>query len=385
MARLTTLVAAVAIGTAVWAVRAADTVTTDWPSYNRTLTSDRYAPLDQINKSNVARLKQLCVFDLDVDVSFQAGPIVIGRYCTSRPTGRRLRSTRSPASRSGGCVKTAHPSALRVNRGAAYLGGRLFRGTGDGDLVAYDAATGARVWKTHLADPDKGESMPAAPVAWNGMVLIGTAGSERYGVTGRVYAVDAATGKPVWETYTVPTDAPQPGNEAMQKQARATWGNAQGVPVTGGGTWTQLHDRSGSRPAVRACRKSRSRFHDSRPARRQPLYELDPRAGRANRRLSQSLLAGARRLPRLGPRGAPVVATTKSGKRVVAGAPKDGLLHVYDLAGNTKLYATPITTRLNDGAAVDDAAPLLPGLLGRHRMERACLQPGHELVLRRNR
>src|SRR4029077_4179377 len=79
MPRLSTLVAAVAIGTAVGAVRAVDTVTTDWPSYNRTLTSDRYAPLDQINRSNVARLKQLCVFDLAVDVSFQAGPIVIGR------------------------------------------------------------------------------------------------------------------------------------------------------------------------------------------------------------------------------------------------------------------------------------------------------------------
>src|SRR5258705_2456464 len=79
MARLSTLVAAVVIGTAVGTIRAVDTVTTDGPSYNRTLTSDRYAPLDQINRSNVARLKQLCVFDLDVDVSFQAGPIVIGR------------------------------------------------------------------------------------------------------------------------------------------------------------------------------------------------------------------------------------------------------------------------------------------------------------------
>jgi len=79
MARLSTLVAAVVIGTAAGAVRAVDTVTTDWPSYNRTLASDRYAPLDQINRGNVARLKQLCVFDLDVDVSFQAGPIVIGR------------------------------------------------------------------------------------------------------------------------------------------------------------------------------------------------------------------------------------------------------------------------------------------------------------------
>src|SRR5262245_66660065 len=61
------------------ALRGADTAATDWPSYNRTLTSERYAPLDQINKSNVSRLKQLCVYDLDVDVNFQTGPIVVGR------------------------------------------------------------------------------------------------------------------------------------------------------------------------------------------------------------------------------------------------------------------------------------------------------------------
>ena len=66
-------------------IRAADDAAAGWPSYNRTLTSDRYSPLDQINRSNVGKLKQLCVFDLGVDVSFQAGPIVIGRvlYATT--------------------------------------------------------------------------------------------------------------------------------------------------------------------------------------------------------------------------------------------------------------------------------------------------------------
>src|SRR4030095_2054268 len=58
---------------------------TDWPSYNRTLTSERYASLDQINRANVSKLKQLCVYDLRIDSSFQAGPIVIGRtmYATT--------------------------------------------------------------------------------------------------------------------------------------------------------------------------------------------------------------------------------------------------------------------------------------------------------------
>src|SRR6267142_3628525 len=60
--------------------RAADApAMTDWPSYNRTLTSERYVPFDQINKTNVAGLKQLCVYDLGLDTSFQTGPVVIGR------------------------------------------------------------------------------------------------------------------------------------------------------------------------------------------------------------------------------------------------------------------------------------------------------------------
>ena len=91
-----------------------------------------------------------------------------------------------------------------VNRGAAYLDGMLFRGTQD-----------ARVHRlrfqdrqAHLGDLDrrskKGESAPAAPIAWNGLVFIGNAGGDIKGVKGRMYALDAKTGKIVWEFYLVP-------------------------------------------------------------------------------------------------------------------------------------------------------------------------------------
>src|SRR5690349_10488150 len=68
-----------AIAASVAVLGAQEPPASDWPSYNRTLASDRYSPLAQINKSNVSRLKQLCVFDLNVDTNFQTGPIVIGR------------------------------------------------------------------------------------------------------------------------------------------------------------------------------------------------------------------------------------------------------------------------------------------------------------------
>src|SRR5262249_1740848 len=138
--------------TAVAGQRAADSQPTDWPNYNRTLSSDRFSPLSQINKSNVSRMKQLCVFDVNVDTNFQTGPIVIGRtlYAT---TDKEIFAIDAETCRQIWRVREEGPSVgLQVNRGAAYLDGRLFRGTGDGDLLAYDAATGKKLWSTHLAD-----------------------------------------------------------------------------------------------------------------------------------------------------------------------------------------------------------------------------------------
>jgi len=36
----------------------------DWSSYNRTLAGDRFSPLAEINRSNVAQLKSVCVYTL---------------------------------------------------------------------------------------------------------------------------------------------------------------------------------------------------------------------------------------------------------------------------------------------------------------------------------
>ena len=49
----------------------------DWPSYNRTLTSDRYATLEKIDNKNVAGLKILCSYDTGEQLSFQAGLVQV--------------------------------------------------------------------------------------------------------------------------------------------------------------------------------------------------------------------------------------------------------------------------------------------------------------------
>jgi alcohol dehydrogenase (cytochrome c) len=122
----------------------------------------------------------------------------------------RVREEEPPAGGRGG---------TGTNRGLAYLDGRLFRGMPEGDVIAYDAGSGKKVWSSRIADRTPGESVPAAPIAWNGLVFVGNAGGDAYGVKGRIYALNAATGAVIWTTYTVPTEDPQPGNEKMQAQA----------------------------------------------------------------------------------------------------------------------------------------------------------------------
>src|SRR5438128_215525 len=50
----------------------------DWPSYNRTLAGDRFSPLAEINRSNVASLAQVCTYTLPEVAALQAGPVVVG-------------------------------------------------------------------------------------------------------------------------------------------------------------------------------------------------------------------------------------------------------------------------------------------------------------------
>src|SRR5262249_39820814 len=127
-------------------------------------------------------------------------------------------------------------------RGAAYLDGMLYRGTEDGRVLAYDFKTGKRVWETTIADRKLGETVPAAPIAWKGLVFIGNAGSDFKGGKGRMYALDAKTGEIVWEFYLVPWTEGDPvrGPAGESPLDESTWKNIPGAPITGGGVWTSF-------------------------------------------------------------------------------------------------------------------------------------------------
>ena len=349
----TALAAALALITAGCSTMPASTTASapasaDWPSYNRTLTSERYAPLDEINTGNVARLHVACTYDLGIDTSFQTGPIVVGgtMYATSEKETFAIDA--ATCAEKWRVKEDVADSYLKVNRGAAYLDGRLFRGLQDGRVVAYDANDGHKLWEVRIADPKTGESVPAAPIAWNGMVFIGQAGGDNKGVKGRMYALDAATGRQLWETWLVPREQVGGGTStSTEKVAAPTWGNDPEFPITGGATWTSytLDPASGllyvpgGNPAPDFSKNLRPGHNLFANA----IVVLDARTGEYRRHFE----VVPEDFHDWDMSGAPTLVRTRGDRMLLAAAPKDGNLYGFDLGSGDRLYQTAVTTREN--------------------------------------
>src|SRR4051794_9403136 len=105
--------------------------------------------------------------------------------------------------------------------GPALDGDSVFIGSQKGgDLIAVSAKTGAKLWVTQLdAHPDA--VVTSAPAVANGVVYVGVSSTEESSATnpayacctfrGSVVALDEATGRILWKTFTVPDNHGQQG------------------------------------------------------------------------------------------------------------------------------------------------------------------------------
>src|SRR6266404_2708176 len=122
-----------------------------------------------------------------------------------------------------------------VNRGVALYKGKVFVGAYDGRLVALDAVTGKKVWeKDTITDHSHSYTITGAPRAFNGKVVIGNGGAE-YGARGYVTAYDADSGNQVWRWFTVPGDPSKPFEDESMAAAAKTWDPAGKWWINGGG------------------------------------------------------------------------------------------------------------------------------------------------------
>jgi alcohol dehydrogenase (cytochrome c) len=362
-----------------------ESTSADWPSYNRTLTSDRYSPLRQINTENAGKLKILCTYDTNQYAAFESGLIMVNDALIGTTEFDIFSLNPATCAENWRTHEDYPPSMLAVNRGAAYLDGMLFRGTQDGRVLAYDFKTGQRLWETTIADPKRGESVPAAPIAWEGLVFVGNAGGDYKGVKGRMYALDAKTGQIVWEFYLVPKAEGDPvrGPQGASPLNAATWPNLPGIPISGGGTWTsatldtatgELYVPGGN-PApdfAIGAREGENLYSGS-------VVVLDAKTGGYRNHFK---IAGED-WHDWDVSNPPALIETRGGKQLMSVAPKDGHLYGYDLSTDGLLYRVPVTRIENVDAPfkVGESIRFCPGSVGGAEWNGPAYDPRTNLIM----
>ena len=249
-----------------------------------------FSPLSEIDTTNVAELKVLCTYDVGGFEAFESGLIMVEGALIGTTQFDIFSLDPATCAENWRTHEDYPPALLSANRGAAYWDGMLFRGTQDGRVLAYDFKTGKRIWETTISDMKLGETVPSAPIAWDGLVFVGNAGGDFKGGKGHMFALDAKTGKIVWETFLVPQvegDIVRGPLGASPLDA-TTWKNRPGIPISGGGTWTSytLDPRPGVCTSPGAIRR---RTSSSPRARATTSHQLGRRPRRKDRRLRDHL------------------------------------------------------------------------------------------------
>jgi quinohemoprotein ethanol dehydrogenase len=228
-------------------IEAADREPGSWLSHGRTYDEQRFSPLKRIDASNVGQLGLAWAYELDTAHRGQEStPLVIDgvMYLTGAWSKVYALDAKTGAPRWSFDPKVPGRVASNaccdvVNRGVAAWKGRVYLGTLDGRLIALDAGNGKPVWEVMTVPPGSRYTITGAPRVVKDKVLIGNGGAEM-GVRGYVTAYDADTGRQVWRFYTVPGDPAQPFESPELEKAARTW-NGQWWKLGGGGTvWDSM-------------------------------------------------------------------------------------------------------------------------------------------------
>jgi len=218
----------------------------NWMSHGRTYNEQRFSPLSVINDKNVSQLGLAWFYSLDTRRGQEATPLVVDgvMYFTTAWSKVISLDAASGIRRWEYDPRVPPEWAVNaccdvVNRGVAAWKGKVFVGTLDGRLIALDAATGKPVWETLTIDRKVRYTITGAPRVVKGKVVIGNGGAEM-GVRGYVSAYDAETGKLVWRFYTVPGDPSKPFESPFLEKAAKTWSGEWWKNGGGGTVWDSM-------------------------------------------------------------------------------------------------------------------------------------------------
>ncbi|RYG84395.1 PQQ-dependent dehydrogenase, methanol/ethanol family, partial [bacterium] len=224
----------------------ADAEPGQWMSHGRDYHEQRFSPLTAVNADNVGTLGLAWFADFDTRRGQESTPIVIDGvmyvttawskvYAFDAKTGAPLWKY-DPQVPGEWAVNACCDV---VNRGVAAWNGKVYVATVDARLIALDAATGKVVWDKSTIQPGQPYAITGAPRIAKGKVLIGQGGSE-FLMRGYLSAYDAETGELDWRWYVVPGD-PAKGFENPQMEAAAkTWTGQWWKSGGGGAPWDSI-------------------------------------------------------------------------------------------------------------------------------------------------
>ena len=204
----------------------------DWRTFNGSDSGNRYSPLRQITRANVASLELKWVFPIQY-FGLETTPIAADGFlyvtgpnqvfAIDATTGTSVwHNSRPPTP---GMVGDAR---LGTNRGVALLRDRIFFVTDNAHLLALDRASGRLLWDVPIAPDTTGQHYGGslAPLIVHDTVVVGVSGADA-GIRGFVAAFAPTDGALIWRTWTVPRRG-EPGSDSWQGKE----------PITGGGsTW----------------------------------------------------------------------------------------------------------------------------------------------------
>jgi alcohol dehydrogenase (cytochrome c) len=334
---------------------------TEWLLPNHNYAGVRFVDLNQITPANASRLRPVCIYQgadmnraLNNPIVYRGVMYVTTLYATVAldpvTCKAKWRHEWKPKAKDGN-------SSIK-NRGVAIKDGRLVRGTQDGYLYALEAATGKVLWEVKAADSEKFEALSINPLIYEDLVIIGPSGSE-YGVKGWIAAFRLEDGQQVWRFNTVPDD---------HEAGADTWGAADARIRGGGGIWTTPSlDTADGLIYVAVGNPAPDFLANGRPGSNlytNSMVVLDARTGKLKWHL-QAVPADTHDWDL--PVTSPLFTVKVGGKErdvVVVGA-KDGLLRLVDRQTHEQLYSVAVAQRSNvDVEPTEEGVHTCPGVAG---------------------
>ncbi|MFL9608502.1 methanol/ethanol family PQQ-dependent dehydrogenase [Methylobacillus sp. Pita2] len=186
-----------------------------WVTQRKDYASTGYSKLSQISQSNVKNLKAAWTFATGVNRGHEGAPLVIGDtmyFTTAFPNNVYALDLNNEEKIKWSYFPKQDPSVQallccdNVTRGLAYGDGKIFLQQNDGQLVALDAKTGAKVWDVGVVDVKQGATTTNAPHVFKDKVITGCSGGE-YGVRCYLTAYNIKDGSIAWRAYSTGPDS----------------------------------------------------------------------------------------------------------------------------------------------------------------------------------